>query len=174
MLIEGTEYRMTVKFAAIDYQALKERVLKEDPQIDERTLNDTVEGMSDLPQLLTTILRAALEDEALVGGLKTRIDEMERRQQRLRDRATRRRQLVKKIMLQVNLKNLIAPDFSASIRPGVPALTVLDEAAVPRIYWESREPRLKRQDLVSDLKRGNEIAGVALANSEPVLSVRTK
>jgi hypothetical protein len=165
---------MTVDFAAINYQTLKQRLLAEDPQIDEQILTDTAEGMSDLPHLLTTILGAALEDEALAGGLKTRIDEMEKRLSRLQDRAVRRRQLVKKIMLKVDLKTLIAPDFTASIRPGVPALTVLDESAVPRLYWEPREPRLKRQELLSDLKRGNEIAGVALAHADPVLSVRVK
>jgi hypothetical protein len=48
---------------------------------------------------------------------------------------------------------------------------VIDEAAVPSIYWE---PRLNRQGLANDLKQGAEIAGVALSNPEPVLSVRTK
>jgi hypothetical protein len=77
-------------------------------------------------------------------------------------------------MLEVDLKRLTAPDFTASIRPGLPALTVLDEAAVPSIYWEPREPRLNRSELLSDLKQGTEITGVTLANSEPILSVRTK
>jgi hypothetical protein len=63
---------------------------------------------------------------------------------------------------------------SFSIRPGTPALMVIDEAAVPSIYWEPREPRLNRQGLVTDLKQGAEIAGVVLSNPEPVLSVRTK
>ena len=51
---------------------------------------------------------------------------------------------------------------------------MLDEAAVPSIYWEPREPRLNRQELLSELKEGAEIEGVALSNPEPVLSVRTK
>jgi hypothetical protein len=45
---------------------------------------------------------------------------------------------------------------------------------VPSIYWEPREPRLNRQELLSELKEGAEIEGVALSNPEPVLSVRTK
>ena len=77
-------------------------------------------------------------------------------------------------MVELDLKKLSAPDFTASIRPGMPALKVIDEAAVPSIYWEPREPRLNRQGLVADLKQGTEIAGVALSNPEPVLSVRTK
>ena len=51
---------------------------------------------------------------------------------------------------------------------------VIDEAAVPSIYWEPREPRLNRQGLANDLKQGADIAGVALSNPEPVLSVRTR
>jgi hypothetical protein len=77
-------------------------------------------------------------------------------------------------MVELDLKKITAPDFTVSIRPGTPALLVLDEAAVPSIYWEPREPRLNRQELLSELKEGAEIEGVALSNPEPVLSVRTK
>jgi hypothetical protein len=77
-------------------------------------------------------------------------------------------------MVEPDLKKITAPDFTVSIRPGLPALLVLDEAAVPSIYWEPREPRLNRQGLLSDLKDGTEVDGVALSNPEPVLSVRTK
>ncbi|MGA8627197.1 MAG: siphovirus Gp157 family protein, partial [Pseudolabrys sp.] len=92
----------------------------------------------------------------------------------LQDRAAKRRQIAKDVMLELDLKKLAAPDFTASIRPGTPALMVIDEAAVPSIYWLPREPRLNRQGLANDLKQGAEITGVALSNPEPVLSMRTK
>src|SRR5262245_51747632 len=97
---------------------------------------------------------------------------MQARRDRLQDRAAKRRQIAKDVMVELDLKKLSAPDFTASIRPGTPALMVIDEAAVPSIYWEPREPRLNRQELANDLKQGAEIAGVALSNPEPVLSVR--
>jgi Siphovirus Gp157 len=99
---------------------------------------------------------------------------MEARRDRLQDRAAKRRQIAKDVMVELDLNKLSAPDFTASIRPGTSALMVIDEAAVPSIYWEPREPRLNRQDLANDLKQGAEIAGVTLSNPEPVLSVRTK
>jgi hypothetical protein len=55
----------------------------------------------------------------------------------------------------------------------MPSLLVLDEAAVPSIYWEPR-PRLNRQELLNELKGGADIEGVTLSNPEPVLSVRTR
>src|SRR5499427_1040623 len=163
-----------ISFAVAAYRTVSARLRAEDPQIDQQTLADTVEGLTDLHEILTAIIRAALTDQALATGLEGRIGEMQARRDRLQDRAAKRRQIAKDVMVEVDLKKLAAPDFTASIRPGMPALMVIDEAAVPRIYWEPREPRLNRQELANDLKQGEEIAGVALSNPEPVLSVRTK
>ena len=48
------------------------------------------------------------------------------------------------------------------------------QRAIPAVFFEPRDPRLNRQALLTELKQGATIAGVALANPEPVLSVRTK
>jgi hypothetical protein len=165
---------MNLEFAAATYRAIRDRLRTQDPEIDEQTLADTLEGLTDLHDIITAILRSALADEALAAGLKGRIAEMEGRLARLQDRASKRRQIAKDVMVELDLKKLQAPDFTASIRPGTPALMVIDEAAVPSIYWEPREPKLNRQELVSDLKQGAEITGVSLSNPEAVLSVRTK
>jgi Siphovirus Gp157 len=165
---------MNLTFAAIHYQAVRDRLRAEDPDLDDRTLADTVEGLTDLHEILGAVIRAALEDEALAAGLKGRIAEMQDRLERLQDRASKRRQIAKDAMIQVDLKKITAPDFTASIRPGIPALMVIDEAAIPSIYWEPREPRLKRQELATELKHGTEITGVTLSNPEPSLSVRTR
>jgi hypothetical protein len=165
---------MNLQLATTNYQVIRDRLRATDPQIDEQTLADTVEGLTDVHEIITAIIRAALSDEALATGLKMRIAEMEGRLNRLRDRSSKRRQVVKEVMLELDLKKIPAPDFTVSIRPGTPALLVLDEAVVPSIYWEPREPRLNRQELLNELKDGAEVAGVTLSNPEPVLSVRTK
>ena len=165
---------MDLSFAAINYRAIRDRIRIEDPQIDEQTLADTVEGLTDLHEIVTAIIRSALADEALATGLKSRIADMQGRLDRLQDRASKRRQIAKDVMIELDLKKITAPDFTVSIRPGTPALLVLDEAAVPSIYWEPRDPRLNRLGLLSDLKDGADIKGVALSNPEPVLSVRTR
>jgi hypothetical protein len=162
---------MSLEFSAISYRTIRDRIRAEDPTIDEQTLADTV---TDLHEIVAAIVRAALADEALATGLKGRIAEMQDRLARLQDSAAKRRQIAKDVMIELDLKKITAPDFTVSIRPGTPALMVIDEAAVPSIYWEPREPRLNRQGLVNDLKQGAEISGVTLSNPEPVLSVRTR
>jgi hypothetical protein len=163
-----------LNFAAIKYRAIRDRIHAEDPQIDEQTLADTVEGLTDLHEIIAAIVRSALADEALATGLKSRVAEMQGRLDRLQDRAAKRRQIAKDVMVELDLKKITAPDFTVSIRPGMPALLVLDEAAVPSIYWQPSAPRLNRQGLLSELKDGADITGVTLSDSEPVLSVRTR
>ena len=161
-------------FSAIRYRALRDRLQAEDPSLDERTLADTVEGLTDLHEVVTAIIRAALEDEALVAALKCRLADMQGRLDRLQDRASKRRQIARDVMAELDLKKITAPDFTVSLRPGTASLTVINEDAVPSIYWTPSEPRLNRQRLAHELKGGAEIEGVTLSNPEPVLSVRTR
>jgi hypothetical protein len=163
-----------LSFAAINYRSIRDRIRAEEPQIDENTLADTVEGLTDLHEIVTAIIRSALADEALATGLKGRIAEMQHRLDRLQNCAAKRRQIAKDVMVELDLKKITAPDFTVSIRPGMPSLLILDEGAVPSIYWEPVAPRLNRQGLLSELKEGADIKGVALSNPEPVLSVRTR
>jgi Siphovirus Gp157 len=165
---------MNLDFAATTYRSIRDRLKAEDPGLDEQTLADTVEGLTDVHEILGAVIRAALVDEALARGLKCRVADMQDRLQRLQDRAAKRRAIVKDVMVNLDIKKLDAPDFSASIRAGMPALVVLDEDEVPSIYWERGEPTLKRQLLAHELKQGNEIEGVTLSNPEPVLSVRVR
>jgi Siphovirus Gp157 len=163
-----------VQAAACRYDAVKNKIRVEDPTLDEQTLADTVDGLTDLHEILGALIRAALADEALASGLKTRIAEMEDRLSRLQDRAAKRRQIAKKVMTELDLKKLEAPDFTASIRQGLPSLMVVNENEIPSLYWEPRDPKLDRATLLADLKQGTEVQGAALSNPEPILSVRTR
>ena len=145
---------MSLEFAAITYRTIRDRIRAEDPQIDEQTLADTVEGLTDLHEIVAAIVRAALADEALATGLKGRIAEMQDRLDRLQDCAAKRRQIAKDVMVELDIKKITAPDFTVWIRPGMPSLLVLDEAAVPSIYWQPVAPRLKRQGLPERAQRG--------------------
>jgi len=74
----------------------------------------------------------------------------------------------------VGLSKLQQSDFTASTRPGSPSLLVTAEGEVPSPYWVPQAPKLDRQALLGQLKRGTEIPGVQLNNPKPVLVVRTK
>ena len=156
------------------YQTLKQRLLEGYPNCDDATLTDTLEGITDLHEMIAAVIRSALVDEALQAGLRGRLDEMKERLSRLEVRASKKRELALHAMGDVGLTKLEQPDFTASARAGSPALIVVSEQAIPPAYWLPQPPKLDRQSILGELKRGIDIPGAEMSNPKPVLSVRTK
>ena len=65
-----------LSFETTKYQLLRQRLLSEYPEADDETLEDTLEGITDLHEMIAAVIRSALVDEALQAGLRTRLDEM--------------------------------------------------------------------------------------------------
>ena len=158
----------------LNYRLLKQRLVAEYPSIDEETLADTLEGITDLHEMIAAVIRSALVDDALSAGLRTRLGEMKERLARLEERGAKKRQLALEVMDEVGLSKLQEPDFTVSTRAGSASLLVTTEADVPAPYWIPQPPRMDRQALLCELTRGAEIPGVQLNNPKPVLVVRTK
>jgi len=156
------------------YQLLKERLLADYPSLDDKTLADTLEGITDLHEMIAAVIRSALVDEALLAGLRTRLEEMRRRLERLEQRGAKKRQLALEAMCEVGLKKLEQPDFTISARAGLAPLIIIAEDLIPEPYWIPQPARLDRQSLLADLKRGDLIPGAELGNPKPSLAVRTK
>jgi hypothetical protein len=156
------------------YHAIREQLLGGWPDIDRETLTDTLEGITNLHEMIAAVIRSALVDEALQAGLRTRLEEMRHRLLRLEERGAKKRQLALDAMCEVGLKKLEQPDFTASTRAGLPSLVIVAEDDVPEPYWVPQPPKLNRQSLLADLKRGDVIPGAQLGNPKPCLAVRTK
>jgi hypothetical protein len=156
------------------YHLVREKIVQEFPSIDDETIRDTVEGITDLHEMIAAVIRSALVDEALHAGLGFRVNDMKERLSRLELRATKKRQLALEAMTEVGLAKLEQPDFTVSARAGSPALVVVAEETIPDVYRVPQPPKLDRQALLAALKRGAGIPGVQLSNPQPVLMVRTK
>ena len=156
------------------YQLLGEKIIQEFPSTDDETIRDTLEGITDLHEMIAAMIRSALVDEALHAGLRFRLDDMRERLSRLELRASKKRELALAAMTEVGLSKLEQPDFTASARAGTPALVVIAEESIPGAYWLPQPPRLDRQAILGELKRGTEIPGAEMSVPKPVLSVRTK
>lgn len=156
------------------YKTLRQRLIVEYSDLDEETLRDTLEGITDLHEMIATVIRSALVDEALLAGLRFRLDAMKERLARLDLRATKKRQLALEVITELGLTRLEQPDFTASTRLGSPALIVVSDQMIPEAYWLPQPPKLDRQSILSELKRGIEIPGAQMTNPPPVLMVRTK
>ena len=166
--------RAFIKAEISKYRLLKQRLISDFPDLDQHTEIDTLEGITDLHEMIAAVIRSALVDEALRAGLRGRLDDMKERLSRLEVRASKKRELALHAMSEVGLSKLEQPDFTASTRAGSPALIVMSEQTIPEAYWLPQPPKLDRQGLLGELKRGAAIPGAELSNPKPVLMVRTK
>ena len=156
------------------HEYLLEQVRTEFPDLDGDTLQDTIQGLTNLPEMLASILRSHLDDLAFLGALRTRILDMQERFARIEYRADKKRALVASVMERAGIKKLAEPDFTASLRDVPPGLVVIEEGKIPGPFWKPLPPKLDRKALLAALKAGEIVAGASLGNGSTTLSVRTR
>ena len=163
-----------IRTEARNYANLRQRLIAEVPNIDCDTLADTLEGSTDLREMLAEVIRSALEDDALAAGLSTRLSDMKTRLDRFELRSKRKRELALKVMAEAEIAKLAEADFTASLRQGAPTLEMTAEDKIPAAYWKPQPPKLDRQGLLAALKNGTAVEGAAIAPPLTLLTVRTK
>jgi hypothetical protein len=158
----------------LKHQHLQETLRSEFPEADEETLEDTLEGLTELTEMIAVVLRSHLQDLALIRGLKGRIAEMQARVGRFERRAEKKRQLATSVMEQAEIRKVSEPDFTASLRRGSPSLVVVDEVRIPVEFWKPQPAKLDRQKLLAMLRTGQNVPGAGLGEAGCSLVVRTR
>src|SRR6185295_11169973 len=151
-------------------EGLKERF----GEIDDETLKDTLEGISDLPEAISAVVRSRLEDEAYIVGLKGRLEDLQTRLSRLKERYEKKRALARWAMVEADLEKIMASDLSVSLRKGGEKLEVIDEGRVPEAYFVPQPAKLDRKSLTEALKRGEMVDGALLVMADPTITVRVR
>ncbi len=141
------------------HQYLRERLAADFPDADEECLRDTLEGLTNLTDMLAEVLRSALEDQAFVAALRGRVGDMQARLTRIEERARKKRELVCSVMERADVRKLTESDLTVSLRPSRAPLVVTDETAIPEAYWKAQAPKLDRQGLLAALSAGRDVPG---------------
>ncbi len=156
------------------HEHLREQLKAEFPDIDEETLADTLEGLTNLTDMLGAVARSNLDDMAIIEALKSRMADMQDRLSRISKRAEKKRELVTSVMEQADLKKLAEADFTVSLRTSSAPLVVTEEEAIPEPYWKPQAPKLDRQGLIAALKSGGQVPGAVLGNPRMTIAIKTK
>lgn len=167
-------YVVHVTQEATRFLELRRRLLELYPELDDQTLADTLEGATNLHEAIAALIRSALEDEDLVKALKERMSALRARLDRLDKRAADKRRLACETMEAAQIRKLLEPDFSASLRKGVPAVDILDERTIPMEFLIPQPPKPDRRCILEALNDGHLIPGAVLSTPRTSLSVRSQ
>jgi hypothetical protein len=154
------------------HEYLRQKIIEDFPDIDEETLIDTLEGLTNLHEKLAAIVRSQQEDRVLLVALKDRMDEMRQRYKRLEHRIEKKGELVSSVMDRAGIAKIIESDVTISIRQTPRPLVLTNENAIPEDYWRPQAPKLDRKKLIDYLKTENPISGACLGNGGVTVSVR--
>ncbi len=130
--------------------------------------------MTNLAEMLAEVLRSCLADQDLASALRTRMGDMQERLTRFEERARKKRDLVTSVMEQADLRKIMEPDLTVSLRPSRSPLMIIDEAAIPRDFLKPQPDKLDRLGLIAALRDGRDVPGAVLGNPPMTISVRTK
>jgi len=155
------------------FRRFKADLLERYPDLDEDTLFDTLEGETDLRELLVKLERSRENDEVLISGLKDRIADMNARLARYKYRSDGKRELLRQAMETSGLNKIEEPDFTISLRPSPPPVVIVDESALPESYLKT-VTQIDRAGLRKALLSGVAVDGAMLGNSKLTVSIRTK
>ena len=156
------------------HRLLAEKLREEFCGIDDETLKDTLDGISRLPEMLEEIIRSTLEDETFMRALKMRIDLLNVRMARFKDRYLKKRRLAAVAMANAQIHKFEMADFSVFLNEGHTKLEVVNEKLVPERFFVAQPATLDRAALTTALKLGEAIEGASLVNGDAYIAVRAR
>lgn len=159
------------------HSILKDELLRRFPSLadDEQALIDTLDGISDLKEQITEVIRSAEDDEMLADAISDRIDQLKARQERLRTRSKGKRDAAFHAMQEAGIKKIEAPDATISLARSPVSVLITDDALIPGEYLRQPEPPAPKPDkkaIKEALVAGQEIPGCILSNGGARLLVR--
>lgn len=142
--------------------------LKDD---DEILRVDTLEGATNLKELLSAILSAIDQAKDLRDGAKRRIEEVRARGKRYDMRVDFLRAMIVKILAHADVRKIELPEATLGMKAGQPrVLGQVDPDTLPddlcRIVREPNLTAIKQR-----LQEGSIVEGYVLSNAEPVLGI---
>ena len=145
------------------------------PEEEDVSFADTLEGETNLHEMLVKIIYSADDDAAIIAGIDLRISTMNARKDRLKRRIERSRELVADVMQRAGIIRLTPPDMTVSVSKRPPKVLIIDENQIPKAYFTPAPPppdKLDKSALKEALEDGIEVPGAVLSNGGFGITVR--
>lgn len=142
---------------------------------DEDLRADTIDGATDLDELLTRLIGVVQDARVHAAGIKDLIGDYHARVDRLSRRAEAARCLILKLLLAADLPKRELPAGTVSTRSVPPTLVIDDEAAIPAVYQREKTVTVLDKNAVKEaLARGVDVPGARLTNGDVGLTIRIR
>jgi hypothetical protein len=143
----------------------------------DEALEDTLEGASDLPEILAKLARSAVWHERKAEAMAAIIRDNQERKSSFELRAERTRNAMSWAMQEAGMKKIpadVLPDLTVSMRDGKAPLVIPADELVPH-EWCKMKYTPDRAVIREALEVENRALDFAhLGNAKPILTIRSK
>jgi hypothetical protein len=167
-------HHVALKTAKVDIRrAMAILELCPDLELDEQLKLSTLEGETELCEIVSDLLAENEDDEGNIAQIKAQIDIRKERIARFERRIETRSNAIVSLMDTAQITKLPLPEATISLRTLGPRPTVFDEGAVPDDFCKFiRKPDMKA--ISAAFEAGKPIPGVTITNGGASLSIRRK
>lgn len=143
-------------------------------QGDEDFIRDTLEGETDLPAIVRSLLAGIGEDEAMAEGIDAYARDLATRKDRLTSRARLKRSLICTALEIAGRKTMETDVGTVTLSAVKPKALVTEEADIPAEFFKPQPPKLDQSALSAALREGRAIAGATLSNGGNTIRILRK
>lgn len=140
---------------------------------DEACYLDTLDGETDVLDLIDMALASLRDDETLAEAVKVQEQRLRDRRSRIEARSEAHRRTILSVMNAAGLRKVERPLATVSVRPGTASVRIVSEADVPSQLMRIKEVREPDKAAIrAALMAGEDVPGCALDQGRETISVR--
>jgi uncharacterized coiled-coil protein SlyX len=153
------------------FNSIKKQLVEEFPDLeeDQECLSDTLEGLTNLDQVLVELALSINKDKDQAASLKALISRLNDRKNRIENRAEKTRDIILHAMLDTGLKKITDP-ITISVSDTKGAVIITNEDEIPDDLLNIKtSPNKKAIKEILDI--GETVPGATLSNSKPCVRI---
>lgn len=136
-------------------------------------VHDTLEGETDVFELLDWALDKIAEEEAAQEAIASRITALRERSKASEGRVARLRGILEVLIASTGEKSVRRPEATVTLGWKKPGIALIDEAVLPEQFWKI-ERKVSRAAINEALAKGEAVPGIVFDNGGQTLTVRRK
>lgn len=142
---------------------------------DGETFWDTLDGETDVLDMIDRHLAASQDDAALAAAIKAQEDDLRARRQRIELRSAAHRDAIRLIMQAAGQRKLERPRGTISLSAARLSVQIIDDTAIPsQLCTVKTITSPDKAAIKAQLEAGEDVPGACLVRGDETLTVRVK
>lgn len=140
--------------------------MAEEGNLDQQTLNDTLEGLGlEIEDKADGYAKVIRQLEGYLLAIDGEVDRLSLKKKTIKNNIDVLKRNLEGAMIVTDKKKFKTPLFSFAIQKNAPSLDILDETKIPWEFYAEQEPKLDRKSLLAFVKE-NEVDYASVKQTE--------